>query len=148
MTLPIALAQWLALRRILQTSILWVLTTPIGLLLAISIIRVIPTGLWQVVDDESIAALTPVGLWIGFAIGLPQWLILRLQLSKSSIWLLGSSIGVAAGFWTIIVTDLVDRSGIIAYIVGALVYSIVTGLVLSGLLAYQNRSQVNLAAAT
>ena len=147
-TLPIALAQWLALRRILQTSILWVLTTPIGLLLAISIIRVIPAGLWQVVDDESIAALTPVGLWIGFAIGLPQWLILRRQLSKSSIWLLGSSIGVAAGFWTIIVTDLVNRSGIIAYIVGALVYSIVTGLVLSGLLAYQNRSQVNLAAAT
>jgi hypothetical protein len=62
--------------------------------------------------------------------------------------LLGSSIGVAAGFWIIFVTDLVNQSGIISYIVGALVYSIVTGLVLTGLLANQNRSQVNLAAAT
>ena len=35
-----------------------------------------------------------------------------------------------------------------AYIVGVLVYSIVTGLFLSGLLAYQNHSQANLAAAT
>lgn len=145
---PIALAQWLALRRILQTSILWILTTPIGLLLAISIIRVIPDGLWLGLDDESIAALIAVYLLIGFVIGLPQWLILRRQLSRSSIWLLGSSIGVAAGFWIIFVTDLVNQSGIISYIVGALVYSIVTGLVLTGLLANQNRSQVNLAAAT
>jgi hypothetical protein len=147
-TFPIALAQWLALRRILQTSILWILTTPIGLLLAISIMRVIPDGLWLGLDDESIAALIAVYLLIGFVIGLPQWLILRRQLSRSSIWLLGSSIGVAAGFWIIFVTDLVNQSGIISYIVGALVYSIVTGLVLTGLLANQNRSQVNLAAAT
>jgi hypothetical protein len=147
-TFPIALAQWLALRRILQTSILWILTTPIGLLLAISIMRVIPDGLWLGLDDESIAALIAVYLLIGFVIGLPQWLILRRQLSRSSIWLLGSSIGVAAAFWIIFVTDLVNQSGIISYIVGALVYSIVTGLVLTGLLANQNRSQVNLAAAT
>ena len=147
-TFPIALAQWLALRRILQTSILWILTTPIGLLLAISIMRVIPDGLWLGLDDESIAALIAVYLLIGFVIGLPQWLILRRQLSRSSIWLLGSSIGVAAGFWIIFVTDLVNQSGVISYIVGGLVYSIVTGLVLTGLLANQNRSQVNLAAAT
>jgi hypothetical protein len=145
---PIALAQWLALRRILQTSILWILTTPIGLLLAISIIREIPDGLWLSLDNESIAVLIAVYLLIGFVIGLPQWLILRRQLSRSSIWLLGSSIGVAAGFWIIFVTDLVNQSGIISYIVGVLVYSIVTGLVLTGLLANQNRSQVNLAAAT
>ena len=147
-TIPIALAQWIALRRILQTSILWILTIPIGLLLAILINRVIPEGLWQVVDGESIAALTAGYHLIGFAIGLPQWLILRRQLPKSSIWLLGSSIGVAMGFWIILATDLINQSGIISYIVGVLVYSIVTGLVLTGLLANQNRSQVNLAAAT
>jgi len=124
-TFPIALAQWLALRRILQTSILWILTTPIGLLLAISIMRVIPDGLWLGLDDESIAALIAVYLLIGFVIGLPQWLILRRQLSRSSIWLLGSSIGVAAAFWIIFVTDLVNQSGIISYIIGILVYSIV-----------------------
>jgi hypothetical protein len=147
-TIPIALTQWIALRRILHISILWILTIPIGLLLGILFNRVIPDGLSQVVDNESIAALTGGYLLIGFAIGLPQWLILRRQLPKSSIWLLGSSIGVAMGFWIILVTDLISQSGIISYIVGALVYSIVTGLILSGLLAYQNHSQANLAAAT
>ncbi len=147
-TIPIGLAQWIALRRILQTSILWILTIPIGLLLAVLINRVIPDGLWQVVDDESIAALTTGYLVGGFAIGLPQWLILRQQLPRSSIWLLGSSIGAAAGLWLILVTHLINQSGIISYIVGILVYSIVTGLILSGLLAYHNQSQTNLADAT
>ena len=147
-TIPISLAQWIALRRILQTSVLWILTIPIGLLLAVLINRVIPDGFWQVVDDESIAALTTGYLVGGFAIGLPQWLILRQQLSRSSIWLLGSSIGAAAGCWLILVTDLINQSGIISYIVGVLVYAIVTGLFLSWLLVYHNQSQTNLASAT
>ena len=147
-TIPISLAQWIALRRILQTSVLWILTIPIGLLLAVLINRVIPDGFWQVIDDESIAALTTGYLVGGFAIGLPQWLILRQQLSRSSIWLLGSSFGAAAGCWLILVTDLINQSGIISYIVGVLVYAIVTGLFLSWLLVYHNQSQTNLASAT
>ena len=143
-TIPIAFAQWIALRRILQTSILWILTIPIGLLLGILFNRVIPVGLWQVVDNDSIAALTAGYFLIGFAIGLPQWLILRRHISKSGIWLLGSSIGVTAGFWIILVTDLINQSGIISYIVGGLVYSSVTGVFLSWLLAYHNQSQINL----
>jgi hypothetical protein len=146
--IPISLAQWIALRRILQTSILWVLTIPIGLLLAILIIRVIPVGLWQVVDDESIAGLTASGLVPGLTIGLPQWLILRRKLSRSSFWLLGSSIGVAASFWLILVTGLINQSGVMSFIVGALVYSFVTGLTLSGLLVYHNQSQADLISAT
>lgn len=144
-SLPISLAQWIALRHILQTSILWILTVPIGLLIAISINRVIPDGFWQVVDDESIATLTTGYLVGGFAIGLLQWLILRRQLSRSSIWLLGSSIGSAAGAWLILVTYLINYSGIISYIIGVLVYSIVTGLTLSGLLVHHNQSQTDLA---
>ena len=105
----------------------------------------VPDVLWQVLgDDESIATLTAIYLVIGFAIGLPQWLILRRHLSRSSIWLLGSSIGAAAGLWIILVTDLINRSGVMAYIVGVLVYAIVTGLTLAGLLAYNDRSQANL----
>jgi hypothetical protein len=144
-TIPISFAQWIALRRILQTSLLWILTLPIGLLLSILLNRVIPDGLWQIVDDESIATLTTIYLVIGFTIGLPQWLILRQQLSGSSIWLLGSSIGVAASFWFILGTDLINQSGLFSYIVGVFVYSIVTGLILTGLLAYHNQPQSNLA---
>ena len=143
-SIPIGLAQWIALRRILQTSVLWILTILIGLLLTVFIFRVIPDGLWLEVDDESIAALTIPYLVGGFAIGLPQWLILRRQLSRSSIWLLGSSIGTAGSIWLILVTGLINRSGIISFIIAVLVYSIVTGLVLSWLLIYRNQSQTNL----
>ena len=147
-SIPISLAQWIALRRILHTSILWVFTVAVGLPLAFLIIKVIPDGLWQLVDDESIAGLTAGYLVIGFSIGVPQWLILRRELPRSSIWLLGSSIGAAAGLWLILVTDLINQSGIISYIIGVLIYSIVTGLTLTGLLAYHNQSQTNLAKAT
>ena len=142
---PIGLAQWIALRRMVQTSIGWIFSIPIGILLAFFITRVIPDSLWPGMDDESIAGLTIAYLIVGFSIGLPQWLILRGHLSRSSIWLLGSSIAVGTSFWLILATDLVNQSGVIAYIVGALVYSIVTGLVLSGLLAYTDQSQADLA---
>ena len=146
--LPIGLAQWIGLRRILKTSIAWIISIPIGILLAFLITRVIPDSLWPGMDDESIAGLTTAYLIVGFAIGLPQWLILRRQLARSSIWLLGSSIAVGASFWLILATDLVNQSGVIAYIVGALVYSIVTGLTLSALLATTNQPQANLADAS
>ncbi len=147
-TIPIGLAQWIALHRILQTSVLWILTILIGLLLTVLIMRVIPDGLWLGADDESIAALTIPYLVGGFAIGLPQWLILRRQLSRSSIWLLGSSIGTAGSIWLILVTGLINRSGIVSFIIAVLVYSIITGLVLSWLLVYNNQSQSNLASTT
>ena len=147
-SLPIGLAQWIGLRRIVQTSIGWIFSIPIGIPLAFFITRLIPDGLWPGMDDESIAGLTIAYFIMGFSIGLPQWLILRPQLARSSIWLLGSSIAVGASNWLILATDLINQSGVIAYIVGALVYSIVTGLTLSGLLAYTNQSQAKLAGAS
>jgi hypothetical protein len=152
-SIPISLAQWIALRRILPTSALWVLTTPIGLLLAVLIYKyeVIPDGLWRIVGDEgdeSTAVITALYLVMGFTIGLPQWLILRRRFSSSSLWLLGSSIGVAAGCWLVLATDLINQSGVVSYIVGVLVYAIVTGLILSRLVARHNQSQANLVNAT
>ena len=88
--------------------------------------------------------LTALYLVLGFAIGLPQWLLLRQRFANASIWLLGSSLGVALGFWLILATDLVHQSGFLPYIVVILVYTTVTGLSLTGLLAYNNQPQTNL----
>jgi hypothetical protein len=118
------------------------------LLLVVLIIREIPDGIWQIFDVESPAVLTVGSLLIGFIIGLPQWLILRRQLSNSSIWLLGSSIGVAMGSGLVIATDLINQSAIISYLVAVLVYAISTGLILSRLLDYHNQSQSNVVTAT
>ena len=147
-SIPISLAQWIALRRIFPISILWILSIPVGLLLIILIIRKLPDGLWQIADDESAAALTVGYLLIGLFIALPQWLLLRHQFSNSSIWLLGSSIGVALGSGLVIVTDLINQSTIVSYIVVVLVYAISTGLILSWLLGYHNQSQSNVVTVT
>jgi len=147
-SIPIGLAQWIALRRILHTSVLWILTVPIGLLLIVLINRTIPDGLGLGVDDESIAVLIAWYFALGFSIGLPQWLILRSHLSNSSFWVLGSSIAVATGFGFVLATDLINQSVIISAIVVVLIYTMITGLTLSLLLVYNNYSQSYLTNAT
>jgi hypothetical protein len=143
-SVPISLAQWLALRRISHTSILWVLTLPVGILIYFSILELIPEGL-IVVDDESIAVLTAAYLMIGFTVGLLQWLILRRQFSGSSLWILGSTAGVGLSFWFILATDLINRSGIISLVVGVLAYIIITGLILLRLITHHNQSDAIMA---
>ena len=143
-SVPIGLAQWLALRHILRTSVLWVITVPLGLLFAALIYRIVPNGLWPGFDDESILTLTALYFVLGFSIGLPQWLMLRRQLSKSSIWLLSSSIAVVAGFWLVLITDLINQSGILSAIVVTFIYPIITGLTLSWLIVYDNNSHPRL----
>lgn len=142
---PIGLAQWLALRRISKTSILWVLTVPVGILIYFLIYELIPDGLKQTIDDESILFITAAYLIIGFTVGLLQWLIMRRQFSGSSLWILGSTVGVGFSFWLILATGLINQSGIIASIVGILVYPIITGLILSRLLAHPKPSDTNIA---
>jgi len=142
-SVPISLAQWLALRRISHTSVLWVLTVPVGILIYFLILELIPDGL-IVVDDESIAVLTAAYLMIGFTIGLLQWFILRRQFSGSSLWILGSTVGIGFSFWFILATDLINRSGIISLVVGVLAYIIITGLILLRLITHQNQSDTNM----
>jgi hypothetical protein len=136
-------AQWLALRRISHTSILWVLTITVGILLYLLIYKLIPDGLWQIVDDESLIILIALYFLIGFLIGLLQWFCLRRQFSGSSLWILGSAIGVGFSFWFILATDLINQSGIFAFIVGVLMYPVITGLILTRLLVHNTQSETN-----
>jgi hypothetical protein len=139
---PLSLAQWLALRRIALVSGLWILTVPLGLLLwgAIIFYQLIPDAFSQTFGDESVFSLTFGVLLIGFLVGLPQWLILRPRFPGSSLWLLGSAGGLGFGFYLVLATDLINRSGILACAIVVLVYTLTTGLTLSGLLAYRDRA--------
>ena len=139
-SIPIGLSQWFALRRMFPVSPLWIFTILAGLLLTFVLYKAIPEGLWLMFDDESIAVMTLTYLVFGFAIALPQWLILRQWFSKSSIWVLGSSLGVALSFWLVISSELVNRSGIVSYCLAALLYAITTGLVLVRLLSRHHKS--------
>ena len=144
---PVSLAQWVILRRIFPTSAWWILTIPIGLLLAVLIFKyeIITAELLHIMEnnDESIAVITVLYLVMGFIIGLPQWLILRRLFSSSLLWLLGSSIGVATGCWLVLATDLINQSGIVSYFVGVLVYAFITGLILSRLVTHHYQDHSN-----
>ena len=146
-SLPISTAQWLALRRISRTSVLWILTIPIGLLLALLLLQNIPAMPWLNIDDESTTGLTAGFLLISFLIGLPQYLILRHQFTGASLWLLGSTLAVSGGFWLVLATDLINRSGFFALVVVRLIYIVTTGLILSRLLAYHRRAVTELVSA-
>ena len=140
---PISLVQGIVLRRSLNISLMWMFTMPLGLLLW-AFLRVIVLDRFVIADDESILVLTAGYVTIGIAVGLPQWLILRRRFGHASIWVLGSAIGFSGGFWLVLVTDLVHQSGIISYILVALVYTIVTGATLMLLLATNNHAQAKL----
>lgn len=134
LSLPLGIAQWLALRRILRVSVVWVFTILVSVLSFILIIREIPGSLWEVLDPESLYVLVGLFFFLGFLTGLPQWLIFRREAERSSIWLLSSALGAALGGGFVIATNLVDFSGILAYNVAALLYVFVTGYAISFLL--------------
>jgi hypothetical protein len=147
-SLPISIAQWIALRRISRVSVIWILTIPLGLILSffwVYIFYVIsvyaPNTLW---DFLFLGGETTIIMFayliIGLLIGLPQWLILRRYYAKASFWLLGGSLGAAVGIGSVYSTDLINQSGIFSYISATLLYTILTGLALVYLLAEPNLS--------
>ena len=140
-SLPLSIAQWIALRRSLLVSALWILSIPASILAIVLIIREVPERYWLLIDPDPLAALIATSLVIGFLIGFPQWLILRRECAHASIWLLGSGLGVGLGASIVIATDLVNQSGILAYIVAVLFYVIATGLALAWLLSRKVQSQ-------
>jgi hypothetical protein len=148
LALPISLAQWIVLWRIQSISILWILTIPIAIPLSFLVLELIPAGFWFEADNDSVLAMTSMFLVVGLMIGLLQWIILRRQLARAATWLFGSSIGVAGSFWFIAMTGLLDHSGVMAYVVVALIYAGTTGLFLSGIIACNHELPSDLAEAT
>lgn len=144
LTLPLSLAQWLALRRFTRVSSLWILSLPLSMLLASAIIRLTPIGLWESLglNDESVFVLTISYLVAGFLLGLPQWLLLRRHHSPASVWLLGSTVGLGLGFFLILATDWINNAVVLAYVVVPLVYAFATGLALVYLVGSRERSSV------
>jgi len=140
-SLPLSIAQWIALRRSLPVSTLWILSIPVSIVAIVLIVREIPERYWLLIDPDPLAALIATSLVIGLMIGLPQWLILRRQADHASIWLLGSVLGVGLGASLVIATDLVNQSGILAYIIAVLFYVVATGLTLAWLISKKDKSQ-------
>jgi hypothetical protein len=139
-SIPIGLAQWLALHTFSRISVLWIFTIPLSILFCFSILKYIPEGLISIADSESISVLTSIYLLIGFIIGLLQWLLLRRQFARSALWLLGSTLGIGVSFWLILSSGLIELSGFLAFIVAILIYTVTTGLVLAWLIAKRART--------
>jgi hypothetical protein len=146
--LPIGFAQWIALRRVAPISILWVLTISAGLLLGLVVSPILAGIFWGFLDDESVLSLTAAYTTIAFFVGLAQWLLLRGHFTKSLVWLLSSAVGLGLGTGLVLVSNLINQSGLVSIILVALVYAIVTGLVISWLPASHRKTESNLVNAT
>lgn len=138
-SIPLSIAQWIALRRISPVSILWIFSLPASILAFVLIIREIPDNLWPGVQSESWMGLVFSFTVIGLLIALPQWLILRLEHSKAVFWLLGTVLGFTISATVVIGTNLVNTNGLAAYIIAVLIYTIATGLTLSWLLMRKDK---------
>lgn len=130
-SIPVSIAQWLVLRKTVSYSWLWILAMPVGLLLGILLLSSIPESVWQIVDDESIVALAGGYLVVGFLVGIPQWLLLRMRFENASLWLVASALAPALGLALVLFTNLIDWSELISYILIILIYGTVTGYLLS-----------------
>ncbi len=146
--IPVGLAQWIALRRLVQVSIAWVLSVSIGLLMALLTLEVMPDGLVGFADDESVSVLVLSFTFIGLLVGTVQWLLLRSQFSRALVWLLASSVGTGVAFWLVLGTGLINESGLVAAIVVVLAYTGVTGLALLWLRGQQANNLSRLPNAT
>jgi hypothetical protein len=146
-TFPISFTQWLALRRLGPISWLWILAFPLGLLAMVFVVRNMPDNLWPFVDDESMLTLTSIYLAGGILIGLPQWFLLQPVFPRAFLWVPATAGGLALGLAVVLGTNLIDISGIISFILAALVYTAVTGMTLSRWLVQSGSPQINLSEA-
>jgi hypothetical protein len=128
--LSIGLAQWIVLRRVASISILWLLTIPVGLFLALKLSPLL-AGIPGFQDDESVLSLMAGYAIIGLLVGLAQWIFLLGRFRRSWVWPLSSAAGLSLGLGLVLVTDWINRSGFIAFLLVALVYAVATGIVIA-----------------
>ena len=130
--LPLGLAQWIALRRIAPISILWVLTIPAGLHLGLAAVNS-PTlgGILGSLDDESVLSLSVACLTIGLLVGFVQWPLLWGRFARSWVWPVSSALALGMGLGLVLVSDLINQSGLVSIILVLLVYATATGLAIS-----------------
>jgi hypothetical protein len=131
--LPIGIGQWIALRRVAPISILWVFTISAGLLLGLELGPFFAGIFLSHLDDESVLALSAGAATFGLCAGSIQWLLLQGHFYKSWVWLLSSAAGLGLGMVLILVSNLINISGILAIILVAVLYAATTGFVISWL---------------
>lgn len=131
--LPLGFAQWLALRRIAPVSVLWGLTISTGLPLGIKVSPILTGFFLGSMDDESVVVMT-VGLaTIGFIAGLVQWVFLWGHFARSWVWPFSTAAGLGLAIALVLVTNLINQSGLMSIILVTLVYATMTGFALSWL---------------
>jgi predicted permease len=129
------------LRRFLPVSVWGILTIPVSVLFFILVTREIPESFWQLIEFEAPFAIFGIYFMLGMMIGLLQWLFLRQQAVHSSIWLLSSVLGAGLSVTLVIETDLINSSGVLAYMAAVLIYVVATGLTLAMLISGKHASQ-------
>ena len=128
----IGLAQWLVLRRRLPRVGWWVVLSIIGFGVGIGVGEALVASVSSPLRDVLDGAL------IGVSVGVAQWLLLRLRVSGSELWLPANVFGWAIG-WTLIALGEASETWPVVAVyavgaVGAAIAAVVTGVTLISLL--------------
>ncbi|MFH1881839.1 MAG: hypothetical protein ABIL62_03890, partial [Planctomycetota bacterium] len=103
--LTLGIAQWSVLRSYINKASLWILATaigfPLGVGMGVAVAFTIGQSISQSISDLSVAntilfILSLIGL--PFGPGIAQWLVLRRQVKRASLWILANAIGLFIGF--------------------------------------------------
>jgi hypothetical protein len=91
----IGFAQWIVLRRYLTTGSDWMLADgtswAAGYVLGLLLVQALPSTIF----------IASIGyLLFGVIVALVQWPVLRREIPNLFVWIVASSLGWAAGFWT------------------------------------------------
>jgi hypothetical protein len=121
----VGLAQWLALRRFLTATSDWILaggtSWAVGYVLGLFLIQNLPSTVFAGIAGY---------LLFGAIVALVQWPLLRREIPHLLVWIVASSIGWAAGYWTSqAVLPLFLTGPTIAPAVSTTVIAVTSGLV-------------------
>lgn len=130
LSVPLAIAQWAALRQLGQGMLAWLATVPAGVFVMQVIITRVPDDFWPDYR-EGLGAAWLLGLLLGALVAVPQWMILRRRFPTASLWILASAGGLALGSEFLIVSNLINFSPDLSLVLWSLSYALPTGYVLS-----------------
>ena len=101
-----------------------------GLLLLLKVSPIL-AGIPGFEDDESVLSLTTAFAANGLLLGLAQWAFLWRKFTRAWVWPLCSAAGLGLGLGLVLATGLVDRSGLVSFLLAAFIYAFATGLVIA-----------------
>lgn len=132
-------SQWLVLRKVLERSWLWILTSAIGLSIGMTAGVVVVETVGRMITGGQVrlassgtaglaASFAAIGTLGGISMGLAQWLYVRRRTDATPKWIMANGVALPSGFLVGLLVATLGFGGILN-LVGGICFLAVSGLV-------------------